>query len=43
MDKKEIEEIIEDLKYLQDMITYNISAKNRIESIIEKINNYGRI
>jgi len=35
--KNKIDEIIEDLRYLQDMITYNTSAKNRIESIIEKL------
>jgi len=36
--KSEIDEIIEDLKYLQDMISYNTCIKNKIETIINKLN-----
>ena len=36
--KSEIEEIIEDLKYLQEVISYNSYIKNKLQTIINKLN-----
>jgi len=36
--KSEIEEIIEDLKFLQDATVYNSCIKNRLQTIINKLN-----
>ena len=36
--KSEIEEIIEELKYLQEATGYNSYIKNRLQTIINKLN-----
>ena len=36
--KSEIEEIIEELKYLQEATGYNSYIKNKLQTIINKLN-----